>query len=308
MNSAVVFAYHNVGVRCLKVLLDQGVDVRLVVTHKDNPQETIWFESVAKVAADYDIPVVTPDDPNDAELLQRLISIKPEFLFSFYYRHMLKADLLAVPSKGAFNMHGSLLPKYRGRVPTNWAVIHGERETGATLHVMNEKPDNGAIVDQMSVPILRDDTAQEVFDKVVVAAEQVLLRAVPGLLAGSTVLKPQDLSQGGYFGGRKPEDGRIRADFTGEQMHNFVRALTHPYPGAFFDVQGKRVVIWKTRLMSATVKDAIPGCVVVCDNHVLYIHTQDGGWVRILAAECDGVPLNADNFVSLLGSEPVLIG
>ena len=130
MSRAVVFAYHNVGVRCLKALLGRGVEVALVVTHRDNPAETIWFSSVAEIAAGYDIPVITPDDPNAAEVLAQVRAARPDFLFSFYYRHMLKAPLLAVAPRGAFNMHGSLLPKYRGRVPINWAVVCGESETG----------------------------------------------------------------------------------------------------------------------------------------------------------------------------------
>jgi methionyl-tRNA formyltransferase len=159
MTSAVVFAYHNVGVRCLKVLLAHRIDVALVVTHQDNPGETIWFDSVVRVADDYDIPHIAPDDPNVDGVVARVEACHPDFLFSFYYRMMLKPALLALPARGALNMHGSLLPKYRGRVPVNWAIIHGETETGATLHYMTAKPDDGDIVAQSAVPILPDDTA-----------------------------------------------------------------------------------------------------------------------------------------------------
>ena len=143
MSTAVVFAYHNVGVRCLSVLLAHGVEVVRVVTHQDSPAETIWFDSVADLASLHDIPVITPEDPNDPAVVAELAALAPDFLFSFYYRQMLKAPLLALPRAGAWNMHGSLLPRYRGRVPVNWAIIHGERETGATLHRMLEKPDAG---------------------------------------------------------------------------------------------------------------------------------------------------------------------
>lgn len=206
---AVVFAYHNVGVRCLQVLLARGVDVALVVTHEDNPNENIWFGSVASVAAEHGIPVVTPADPADPALRRAIADARPEFIFSFYYRHMLPVDLLALAPRGAYNMHGSLLPKYRGRVPTNWAVLNGETETGATLHEMAAKPDAGAIVGQTAVPILPDDTAAQVFDKVTVAAEQTLWRVLPALLAGEAPHLPNDLAAGSYYGGRKPEDGRI---------------------------------------------------------------------------------------------------
>src|SRR4029077_4380688 len=121
---------------------------------------------------------------------------RPDFIFSFYYRHMLKPALLAAARRGAFNMHGSLLPKYRGRVPVNWAILKGETETGATLHEMVEKPDAGRIVDQQAVPILPDDLAVEVFRKVTDAAETVLRRSVAKLIDGTARLREQDLSQG----------------------------------------------------------------------------------------------------------------
>ena len=188
MTRAVVFAYHDVGVRCLSVLLAHHVEVPLVVTHQDHPDENIWFASVAELARQHDIPVLAPSDPHAPEVIARIQSIRPDFLFSFYYRSMLKPALLRAASRGAFNMHGSLLPKYRGRVPVNWAIIHGERETGATLHEMVEKPDAGRIVDQQAVPILPDDIAVEVFRKVTLAAEIALDRCLPALLAGSAKL------------------------------------------------------------------------------------------------------------------------
>src|SRR5487761_2153302 len=201
MSRAVVFAYHNVGVRCLNVLLAQGVDVALVVTHRDNPKETIWFESVQKLAELHGIPTITPDNPNVPEVVEQIRALQPDFFFSFYYREMLKAPLLAIPKGGALNMHGSLLPKYRGRVPVNWARIRGETETGSTLHYMTEKPDNGDIVAQQSVPILPDDNALQVFQKVTVAAEVALNNVLSDLLSGRAPAVKQDLSLGAYFGG-----------------------------------------------------------------------------------------------------------
>ena len=306
MSRAVVFAYHNVGVRCLSALLGRGVEVALVVTHRDNPAETIWFGSVQQLAESHGIPVITPDDPNTAEVLAAVEAAKPDFLFSFYYRHMLKAPLLRVAPRGAFNMHGSLLPKYRGRVPTNWAVIHGETETGATLHVMNEKPDNGAIVDQFAVPILPDDTAQEVFDKVTVAAELVLWRCLPGLLDGTAVFTTQDLSQGGYFGGRKAEDGRIRAGMGAAELHNFVRALTHPYPGAFADLAAGRLQLWQTRRAGSVAQHPAAAELSVADGQLRVVGT-DGGVLRVTAATLDGEPLTVDNFAARFGRAAVAL-
>ena len=248
MTSAVVFAYHNVGVRCLLVLLERGVQVKLVLTHRDRANENIWFDSVEKLARARGLAVISPEDANDPAVVAQIRALQPDFLFSFYYRSMLAPELLALPRRGAYNMHGSLLPKYRGRVPINWAVIMGERETGATLHEMVAKPDAGGIVDQQAVPIGPDDTAAEVFAKVTEAAAQVLARALPRLIDGSAEIKPQDLSQGRYYGGRKPEDGRIDWSKSAREVHNLVRGVAPPYPGAYTRAGGIALRILRTRL------------------------------------------------------------
>jgi methionyl-tRNA formyltransferase len=298
MSSAVVFAYHNVGVRCLRVLLAAGVDVRLVVTHEDNPNEEIWFASVRALCAENDIPFITPADPNMPEVEARVAALGADFLFSFYYRNMLKAGLLQSVKRGAYNMHGSLLPQYRGRVPVNWAVLHGERETGATLHQMTIKPDNGAIVDQLAVPILHDDTAQEVFAKVVVAAELCLHRTLPKLLAGTAQHRPQDLSQGGYFGGRRAEDGRIDWRQNARQIHNLVRAVSRPYPGAFSDLPAGRLVLWRSRVINDDALDGNSGELLPCNGRIA-IHPAGGGLLYVLDGELSGSPLAALDAVRL---------
>src|SRR5580658_1255742 len=182
---AVVFAYHDVGVRCLQALLSAGVEVPLVVTTKDDPNETQWFGSTAVTAADYGLPVVTPDDVNTPELERTVAELRPDFVFSFYFRSMIGAPLLNAARLGALNIHGSMLPRYRGRAPVNWAILRGERETGATLHYMTARADSGDIVDQLAVPILENDEARDVFNKVTVAAEVILARSLPGLIAGT---------------------------------------------------------------------------------------------------------------------------
>jgi methionyl-tRNA formyltransferase len=249
---AVVFAYHNVGVRCLQVLLARGVDVALVVTHEDSARENIWFGSVAQVAAEHGIETITPTDPKSQELHDAVAKAAPDFIFSFYYRNMLPVSLLALAKRGAYNMHGSLLPKYRGRVPTNWAVINGETEAGATLHEMAAKPDAGAILAQTPVPILPDDTAAMVFDKTVVAAEQTLWRVLPALLKGEAPHLPNDLASGSYYGGRKPEDGRIDWTQPAQRVYNLIRAVAPPYPGAFTDIDAHRFIVARARLVPET--------------------------------------------------------
>jgi methionyl-tRNA formyltransferase len=287
MTSAVVFAYHNVGVACMSVLLRHHIDVKLVVTHLDNPAENIWFDSVADLAAVNNIPVATPDDPNTAEFIARVAALKPDFLFSFYYRMMLKPAMLAIPPRGAYNLHGSLLPKYRGRVPINWAIIKGETETGATLHEMVEKPDAGRIVDQEVVPILPDDNALAVFNRVSAAAGVTLDRALPGLIDGSAVLRTQDLASGSYFGGRKPEDGIINWHDSAVNIHNLVRAVAPPYPGATTTVKGQAITITCTALAPAHFTHSKPGVLNVSSARCIAL-CGDGRMLRVLEARFDG--------------------
>ena len=295
MTRAVVFAYHDVGCRCLKVLLDQRVEVPLVLTHRDSPGENIWFGSVAALARERGIECIAPEDPSAPAIVERIRGLQPDFLFSFYYRMMLKAALLAIPKRGAFNMHGSLLPKYRGRAPVNWAVLRGETRTGATLHEMVEKPDAGRIVDQEAVPILPDDLAVDVFAKVTGAAERVLARSLPKLIDGSAALRPQDLSEGGYFGGRRPEDGRIDWSLPAKRVHDLVRAVAPPYPGAFTDVNGKRLRVLRTRLMAET-GTAKPPALLYARNDRCYAACAGGGILELLQLELDGKPLSAQEF------------
>ena len=304
MTRAVVFAYHDVGVRCLKVLIAHGVEVPLVVTHRDSPGETVWFGSVAQTARDHGIDVIEPDDVNAPEVLERVRLCAPQFLFSFYFRQMIKAPLLSLGERGAFNMHGSLLPRYRGRVPINWAVLNGERETGATLHAMTVKPDDGAIVDQQAVPILPDDTAGEVFVKVTVAAEMVLDRCLPALIAGRARLRAQDPALASYFGGRKAEDGRIDWASGARAIHDLVRAVAPPYPGAFTAIGGATLRILRTFRSPAPGGEPDPaiGPTIFVAGDRLYARCADGATLRIAAAELDGRPLDAGAFASRFGS------
>lgn len=303
---AVVFAYHNVGVRCLSVLIDAGIEVALLVTHQDAPGELIWFDSVAELAARHDIPTITPDDPNTPEILAQIAALAPDFMFSFYYKLMLKAPLLAIPGRGALNMHGSLLPYYRGRVPVNWAIIHGETQTGATLHYMTEKPDAGAIVDQTAVPILANDTAVDVFGKVTCAAEITLHRVLPALITGTAAAKPQDLSLGTYFGGRRPEHGKIDWSLSATAIHNLIRAVAPPYPGAYTSLLGKPLRILRSRIL-----DQIPNneakSVFFCDNHGCYARCKGGGTLQLLELEWDGHAVSTSEFASTIGDEAILL-
>ena len=236
------------GVGCIKALLDAGIQIELVITHADDPHENIWFGSVAALCQERGIPYVQPEAGDLLDLLPQFKKIAPDYIFSFYYRYMITSEILATAGIAALNMHGSLLPKYRGRAPVNWAILHGETETGASLHIMEAKPDAGDIVGQVAVPIDPDEDATTVFAKVSNAAIKVMQASLPELLQGRVPRTPNVLANGSYFGGRKPEDGLIHWNQSAKQVHDLIRAVAPPYPGAFTDWQGARMVIAKSKL------------------------------------------------------------
>jgi methionyl-tRNA formyltransferase len=277
----VVCAYHNVGYRCLEELIRQGADVAMLFTHEDSPSEEIWFDSVRELAEKHQIPWRTTEI-NAPENIALLREIDPDFIFSFYYRNMIDKAVLDIPGRGALNMHGSLLPRYRGRVPVNWAIINGETETGATLHYMVEKPDAGDIVDQEKVPILFTDTALDLFNRVTGAAVKVIGRDWPLLVAGTAPRIAMDLAAGSYFGGRKPADGLIDWTKGAIQIYNLIRAVTHPYPGAFTFLAGRKVTVWQAWPVEG---EGEPGWVV--SENPLLVGTGEG-LLEIRSLQVDG--------------------
>lgn len=238
------FGYSEVGYECLSLILERGDNVVALFTHEDNPNEKIWFKTPAVAAVAKGVPVFTPEKITTPEWLERIAALQPELILSVYYRNMISTKILGLARLGAFNLHGSLLPKYRGRAPINWAVLHGEPRIGMTLHRMVKAPDAGAVVDQESVAIGPRDTAEQAFRKVLPCARRVVARQLDALLAGTARETPQDESQATYFGGRNPEDGRIDWTASSAQIFNLIRAVTDPYPGAFVEVQGARLMVW----------------------------------------------------------------
>ncbi len=292
-----VFAYHDVGYECLDALIQHDEYILAVITHKDDPEEDIWFRSVATLARKYDIPVHSPESVYTPDWVERIRSWSPDLILSFYYRNMIHEDILSIPRLGAFNMHGSLLPKYRGRSPINWAIIQGEKTTGVTLHHMVKQADAGDIVDQEATPIGREETARDVFGKCVKAARLVLDRQIDALTAGSAPRRAQDESQATYFGGRKPGDGMIDWNQSAEQIYNLVRAVTQPYPGAFTMVDGRKLLIWwATPLKDAGEK---PGTVTSIDPLVI---TTGSGSLEIVNYEWEDEDEGELNVGQVLGS------
>jgi methionyl-tRNA formyltransferase len=307
VTTAIVFAYSEVGVRCVRELLRQGIKIPLLFTHADDPNEKQWFGSVLNLAQASGIHAVTPDSPNSADWIAQGAAQKPDFVFSFYYRYMLDKTWLTLPRLGALNMHGSLLPKYRGRAPVHWAIIHGETATGASLHYMLEKPDAGALVDQQSVPILENDTALDVSLKVAAAAQEVLRRSLPLLVAGTAPARELNLAQGSYFGRRAPQDGRIDWRQDARRVHDLVRAVAPPFPGAFTEVNGCRLDILETRIDDMAAKYSAQAPCLYTEKGEWYADCIDGKRLKILQLAVNGAPLAHNTIPPALARQPLTL-
>ena len=253
-----VFGYHDLGYACIEALLQQGAPILALITHRDDPGEEIWWRSCAQLAARHNIPVYT-DEEMGADWAGKLKSWRTAIIYSFNYRRLLPRQILECASLGAFNLHPSRLPAYRGRAPINWVLVNGERETGVTLHHMVARADAGDIVGQQTVAIDDADTALSLYRKLTPLAAGLISRFHPLIAAGSAPRTPQDLSAGSYFGRRTPADGRIDWNWPARRIFNLVRAVTHPYPGAFCTAAGRKLYVWQASLGAESASAGEPG-------------------------------------------------
>ena len=290
---AVVFAYHNIGVVGLEALKGAGFTIAAIFSHKDDPGENCWFDSVSEWAKKNHIDVFCPDNMNTPEWIRKVSRLAPDVIFSFYYRSMLSRDILTIPASGAYNLHGSLLPAYRGRVPVNWVLVNGEKRTGVTLHHMIEKPDAGDIVGQKVITIEFNDTARTLYDKLCMTAGTLLEEVLPLIKEGKAPRILQDLTKGSYFGGRRPEDGRINWNWPAMRIYNLIRAVTEPYPGAFaFLPGGEKMLIWWALPEEDGVHDHLPGQIEV-ENSYVFVRTGEGR-VKLFDIETAGSRMKND--------------
>jgi UDP-4-amino-4-deoxy-L-arabinose formyltransferase/UDP-glucuronic acid dehydrogenase (UDP-4-keto-hexauronic acid decarboxylating) len=254
------------------------------LSHLDDPDENIWFGSVADWAKTNQIPVFCPQNINTPEWIEKIRKFSPELIFSFYYRNLLSKDILMIPSLGSFNLHGSMLPAYRGRCPVNWVLVKGEQRTGVTLHHMVEEPDAGDIVGQKEVPIELEDTAYTLYQKLCAKAKELLKEVLPLIKKGIAPRIAQNLKQGSYYGGRRPEDGKIDWSWPVSQIYNLIRAVTEPYPGAFtYLPEGEKLFIWWALPEKGSVSKRPVGRLEF-ENDSVYVRASDGR-LRLLDIE-----------------------
>ena len=298
-----VFAYHDIGYECLKGLIEWNEEIAGVVTHEDDPDEEIWFRSVGELARSHSLPVFTPLNPNTPDFIDLVRGLKPDLILSFYYRKLLSKELLAIPRLGGINLHGSLLPKYRGRSPVNWVLINGESCTGITLHYMIEKADSGDIIAQKPVSIEIEDTALSLFHKLTAAATLLLKETFPLIKAGTARRIPQDSQLATTFGGRRPEDGKISWESSALAIHNLIRAVAHPYPGAFTFHGGRKLYLWGSDFnrQGSIQNGGPPGRIESVEKGKGMVVSTGKGKLLVTRAQFEGEEeMSADEFVERL--------
>ncbi len=244
----VLFAYHEMGYACMEAILKMGAPIAALVTHRDDPREEIWWRSCAELAERHGIPVHTVDGA-DGQLAAIVGEAKPGVIYSFYYRYLIPESVLAMARLGAFNMHGSLLPAYRGRSPVNWMLVNGEHEAGVTLHQMVARADAGDIVGQRAVAIDDSDNALTLYRKLVPLGVELINEMHPQIVAGNPPRRKMDVSKGSYFGRRKPEDGRIDWRWPSRRIFNLVG--------------GRKLLVWEASFVVGTAaRSGAPGEIV----------------------------------------------
>ncbi|RFU89893.1 MULTISPECIES: bifunctional UDP-4-amino-4-deoxy-L-arabinose formyltransferase/UDP-glucuronic acid oxidase ArnA [Citrobacter] len=295
---AVVFAYHDMGCQGIQALLDAGYDIAAIFTHTDNPGENAFFGSVSRLAASAGIPVYAPDNVNHPLWVERISQLAPEVIFSFYYRHLLSDEILRLAPVGAFNLHGSLLPKYRGRAPLNWVLVNGETETGVTLHRMVKRADAGEIVAQQRVAISPDDVALTLHHKLCQTARQMLEQTLPAIKTADFQQRHQQEADATYFGRRTPDDSLLDWNNPATQLHNQVRAVSDPWPGAFSYAGTQKFTVWSSRPCTNTI-GAQPGTVISASP--LQIACADGALEIITGQAGDGIAMQGSQLAQVLG-------
>lgn len=245
MTTAIVCAYSPVGREALAGLLEAGIEVLALYTYPQAADES-WFEAPAILAEARGIPVRMEAVFNADHVFEAIRDAKPDLLVSFYFREMIQARFLELPRLGAFNLHGSLLPSYRGRAPINWVLVKGEHETGVTLHAMTPKPDDGDILAQARIPIDWDDTALSLTLKAASAGRELVREHMPRIADESASrIAQKQFGPSTYFGGRKPQDSRLDFGMTAGEAFNQIRAVADPWPNAFLETtKGQVKVAW----------------------------------------------------------------
>lgn len=248
----VFFGATQLGYRCCEALLEMGQQVVGLFTiprefpisySPTAPVSNVQFRDFHALGAQHDIPVISVSGKMGS-YHDQLAALHPDLLVVVGWYYMIPASLRALAPLGCVGIHGSLLPKYRGGAPLVWALIEGEQEAGMSLFHFTDGVDDGDIVGQERFPIAPRDTIADLLIKGEAAAEQLIRECIPQMATGTAPRVPQDHAAATTWPQRRPDDGRIDWQWDAARIDRFIRAQTHPYPGAFTDIDGKRVRIW----------------------------------------------------------------
>ena len=270
----------------LQHLIDSAYSVVGVVCQPDRPSgrgKKIQFGPVKTLALAQNLPVFQPVKMKAPEFMETLQLWNPEVIVVAAFGRILPQVILDLPPKGCLNVHGSLLPKYRGAAPIQWAVINGEPETGVTIMVMDAGMDTGDILEQAVIPILVEDTAGDVAMRMAEMGGSLLVSTLKKWMVGTIDVQSQDSSQATLAPILKKEDGLLDWNQSAISLANRIRGLS-PWPGAFTFVHGERLGIWKVQveehdenamLPSKNNQDA-PGTIVGVTKHAVHVQTGNG--------------------------------
>jgi methionyl-tRNA formyltransferase len=286
------------GYLTLKAFLDGKAHVVGIISLRQDEHETDRYEKhIQRLAEDFKIPLYETKFLKDRDYAGIISSeLKPDIAYVVGCRIMIPAEIYGIPPLGALAVHDSMLPEYRGFAPLNWSIINGEDLTGVTLFYLDDHMDGGDIVKQKAVTIGKDDTAPEVYERVCQATIDVIMESLDAFSNGTAFRIEQDYSAGSFTCSRIPSDGMIDWKDSTEVIYNKVRALIHPYPGAFTYYKGKVLKIGRAGQIDnpRVYKGRIPGRVIGFSKHEGYVDVLTGdGILRIFEAGYDGGELKS---------------
>jgi len=285
-------------VPALKALSEYGCQVSLVVTQPDKPKgrgRKLAPPPVKVAASKLGFPVIQPESVKTDEFYDQISKIAPDLMLVVAFGHVLPKKILEIPTHGAINIHASLLPKYRGPAPIQWAIMNGEAETGVTTMLMDKGLDTGEIIFTLKTPILADDTAQTLHDRLALDGAEVLKKTLKAMENKSIRLASQQHALATYAPMLTKKDGRIDWSLSAKKIEQFIRGMT-PWPGAFTFYDDKRLKIFKAKIKSMNTPEE-PGEVIEGFSNELCIATGDGALSITEIQGSSGKRLNIRDFL-----------
>ncbi len=290
----------------LEKLTDSRENKIAIITQPDRPQgrgRKILPTPIKKIALDKGLEVFQPENINDEESIKRLKEFNPDVILVVAYGQILSNHILNIPKTGCINIHGSLLPKYRGAAPINRAVINGEKETGITFMFMNKKVDAGDIIFQEKIDISLDETCGELYYRLSALSAEALPKLLEKIKSGKIERISQDIKLVTFARKMNKEDGKIDWSDKGEKVYNLIRG-TIPFPGAFTYYKGRKLKITRARFLDdyqgeTDTVSLKSGRVVKIEKDSIFISTGDKGIIKILRLIPAGSKeLTAEQFVN----------